>query len=380
MVCFAERTLSQKTNAKASRWYVKNEERIQVCKATSAGTLEDCQDADFGSYSPEKGYIGGHGNWITFVEPNVGIVTCGLDDTNGIVENDGCIVTLEHPYESVEFTSLLVNEKAEKAWVGLSNDGWLTCSLTQEGVYADCTHGETFGKVYDIVVSPDGDNLYVITPDLTQVMYCQGSLSGSCTPVLGLDASGRTGHVLISFASPDIVYVQHISLEGDMIYVLERCDVLEPNVFANCQNVKESTAAYFLDLVFANDGQSVYIASPTEGKYESTERFFNPFTFLASLLTFRKPGPNVYVTQHVDICHGGYCNITIEDVMEFTLGNITYDYSKQRTFVPIEDDATTSIGYQWHICNMNAAFDNITASCTPVNLSDAVAVTRPIVF
>ena len=115
--------------------------------------------------------------------------------------------------------------------------------------------------------------------------------------------------------------------------MLERCTIVEPDVFSNCEVVRNSPDAHFLDLVFANNGQSVYVASTT-GDNEQEERFLNPFKYLASLFAFRKPGPNVYVTQHVNLCYGGNCNITIEDIMEFTLGNITYDYSKHRSLLP----------------------------------------------
>ena len=157
------------------------------------------------------------------------------------------------------------------------------------------------------MVAPDGDDLYIIPPELTKVVYCDGSLKEPCRPVMGLDASGKTGHVLISFASPDTVYVEHIALSGeynvayDDIYVLERCNVVEPGVFSNCEVVRNSPDAYYLDLVFANNGENVYVASATDDSEQDEERFFNPFKYLASLFAFRKPGPNVYVTQHVNI-------------------------------------------------------------------------------
>ena len=52
----------------------------------------------------------------------------------------------------------------------------------------------------------------------------------------------------------------------------------------------------------------------------------------------------VYIMQH-DICHAGYCNITIKDVMEFTMGNISYDYSKQTSFLDLMEKAESEGGY-----------------------------------
>ena len=361
-----------------SRWYVKKGDTAQVCTAASDGGLAKCQDVDFGTYTPEKGFIGGDGNWITFVEPGQGVVTCGIDEQGGLVEQDGCVVSLELPSNEV-VRSLVVNDQADKAWVGLADDSWLVCSITAEGVYTDCVKGTVLGKVYDIVVSPDGYNVYVITPDLTKVMYCDGSLSEVCTPVSGLDGSGKFGHVLISFESKDTVYVEEMDLTGEGKYVIARCNVPEPTVFAECTSIKETTRGQYLDLVFANDGQSVYVATSTDSVEDSDdERFFNPFTFLASLLTFRKPGPNVYITQHVDICHAGYCNVTLEDVMEFTMSNISYDYSKHRSFLDLMEEEDR--GYEWHVCEIDAAFGNFTHGCKPVDMYDALAVTRPVHF
>lgn len=364
-----------------SRWYVKNGDTAQVCKAMSDGGLGDCQNVDFGMFTPEKGFIGGDGNWITFVEPGQGVFTCGIDEEHGTVEKDGCIMSLELPYEGT-VNSLIVNNQAEKAWVGLEDDSWLVCSITVEGVYTDCTQGTVLGKVYDIIVSPDGYNLYIITPDLTQIMYCDGSLTETCTPVSGLDDSGAFGHVLLSFESADTVFVEEMDLTGQGRYIIAKCDVTEPTVFASCTQIKETTRGQYLDLVFANDGESVYVATSTDTlNDEEEERFFNPFTFLASLLTFRKPGPNVYITQHVDICHAGYCNITLEDVMEFTMANITYDYSKQRSFLNLMEDEER--GYEWHVCKVDSTFlfGNVTEDCKLVDIQDsALAVTKPITF
>lgn len=382
----------------AARWYdVKQQDETsgtrRVCKTTIEGDLTECQVVEFGEYTPEKGFIGGGGSWVTFVEPSKGLMTCGLDDETGTVENEGCVVTLEPPYQGTVFSTLVVNERNDKAWVGFttsnnegSNDGWLVCSLTQEGLYVDCSEGTALGQVYDIVVAPGGDDLYIIPPELTKVVYCDGSLKEPCRPVMGLDASGKTGHVLLSFASPDTVYVEHIALSGeynvayDGIYVLERCNVVEPGVFSNCEVVRNSPDAYYLDLVFANNGENVYVASATDDSEQDEERFFNPFKYLASLFAFRKPGPNVYVTQHVNLCYGGNCNITIEDIMEFTLGNITYDYSKHRSLLPdIENGSFQDKGFVWHVCKVHAA--NFTTGCKPVvDLHNAIAVTRPVSF
>lgn len=353
-----------------------------MCKIANNGDLADCKDVDFGVYSPEKGFIGGGGSWITFIQQNQGVVTCGLDEDDGMIENDGCVISLELPNEGAMVSSLVVNDRADRAWVGLDNDEWFVCTITPEGVYIDCTEGSVLGKVYDVIVSPDGDNVYVITPDLTRVLYCEGSLREVCTPVAGLDTSGNVGHVLVSFESKDTVYVEEMDLTGETKYVTARCIVPEPAVFASCKAVRESTKGQYLDMVFANDGEHVYVASSTDDTKEIADaRFFNPFAFLASLLTFRKPGPNVYVTQHVDICHAGYCNITLEDVMELTLSNISYEYpSKHRSFINLMEEENR--GYEWHVCKKNALTGayNLTDMCLPVDINDALAVTRPIHF
>lgn len=90
------------------------------------------------------------------------------------------MVTLEPPYEGAVFSTLVVNQKADKAGVGFtktnndgSKNGWWVCYLTQEGLYVDCSEGTVLGQVYDIVVAPDGDdNLYIITPELVEVTCC----------------------------------------------------------------------------------------------------------------------------------------------------------------------------------------------------------------
>jgi len=242
---------------------VRKGDAAQVCKATSDGGLGECQDVDFGEYTPEKGFIGGDGSWITFVEPGEGVVTCGIDEEGGAVEKDGCIMSLDLPNGGL-VTSLVVNNQADKAWVGLDDDSWLVCSITVEGVYADCTQGTVLGKVYDIVVSPDGYNLYVTTPDLTNVLHCDGSLTETCTPVSGLDDSGKFGHVLVSFESADTVYVQEMDLTGTGKYIIARCHVPEISVFAACEQIKETTNGQYLDMVFANDGENVYVATSTD--------------------------------------------------------------------------------------------------------------------
>jgi hypothetical protein len=235
------------------------------------------------------------------------------------------------------------------------------------------------------VVAPGGDDLYIITPELAEVMYCDGSLTKPCIPVwIRSEASGNLGHVLVSFASSETVYVEHMTLSDEFDvanhnrYILERCTVVEPGLFSNCEVVRNSPDGHYLDLVFANNGQNVYAASAI-GDNEQDERFFNPFKYLASLFAFRKPGPNVYVTQHVNLCYGGNCNITIEDIMEFTLGNITYDYSKHRSLPPgIGNGSSQDKGFVWHVCDVHAA--NFTECKPVVDLHNAIAVTRPVFF
>lgn len=96
--------------------------------------------------------------------------------------------------------------------------------------------------------------------------------------------------------------------------------------------------------------------------------------------TRSKCGYFVYIMQHVDICHGGYCNITIKDVMEFTMGNISYDYSKQTSFLDLmeEDDRR----HESHVCKVDSTFlfGNMADDCNLVDIQDALAATKPIHF